>query len=396
MSQPLPVSPEKLDRNPTAPSPIQLAREYVQAHVQRPALASELSDEVKSKIKHSDFWLEKFTRVGDLLIYLQRFEVNQDDPIYKEMKKFNLLTFEDIVGEFSRKFAQWSSDCTRISDFIIGHSYTVFDILILARNYDTRSGGMFVLEVDDSPTAVVIKATLSNGRYANEWLDKPNILKYYLKSISGVFGEHFKTNKAIISNPGIPIVTFTRDNNIGVFIFRGVFRYEKVLREIDGSKAFILSKNSPSPFNVLADSSYVLATLDTLVAKSMSDPRALRLERLSKAKKLPTKYTVTSMAYDRNPDVVAEVLYRASGLCESCLQPAPFLRVSTGTPYLEVHHRIQLSKGGEDTLENAIALCPNCHRRHHHGPQASKIRGATSNNLMEAIENPIASIDIDG
>jgi 5-methylcytosine-specific restriction protein A len=26
-----------------------------------------------------------------------------------------------------------------------------------------------------------------------------------------------------------------------------------------------------------------------------------------------------------------------------------------------------LSTGGEDTLENAIALCPNCHRRAHFG-----------------------------
>ncbi|HXU34436.1 MAG TPA: HNH endonuclease [Thermoanaerobaculia bacterium] len=34
---------------------------------------------------------------------------------------------------------------------------------------------------------------------------------------------------------------------------------------------------------------------------------------------------------------------------------------------MEVHHRIRLAYGGEDTVENAVALCPNCHREAHHG-----------------------------
>ncbi|MGB4922720.1 MAG: HNH endonuclease signature motif containing protein, partial [Candidatus Nitrotoga sp.] len=36
-------------------------------------------------------------------------------------------------------------------------------------------------------------------------------------------------------------------------------------------------------------------------------------------------------------------------------------------PYLEVHHKMQLAKGGEDTVENALGLCPNCHRYSHFG-----------------------------
>ncbi|WP_163591073.1 HNH endonuclease, partial [Klebsiella variicola] len=38
-----------------------------------------------------------------------------------------------------------------------------------------------------------------------------------------------------------------------------------------------------------------------------------------------------------------------------------------GTPFLEVHHIEWLSNGGEDSVENAIALCPNCHRQAHFG-----------------------------
>lgn len=30
--------------------------------------------------------------------------------------------------------------------------------------------------------------------------------------------------------------------------------------------------------------------------------------------------------------------------------------------HCDVHHRIPQSKGGKNTIENAIVLCPNCHR----------------------------------
>ena len=55
---------------------------------------------------------------------------------------------------------------------------------------------------------------------------------------------------------------------------------------------------------------------------------------------------------------------RADGICELCEFDAPFEN-KKGKPYLEVHHIIQLSKGGADRVDNAAALCPNCHRKMH-------------------------------
>lgn len=94
---------------------------------------------------------------------------------------------------------------------------------------------------------------------------------------------------------------------------------------------------------------------------------AERRERLKSATTKPKQKTVKTVIYDRNPDVVAEVLFMAKGKCEMCLSTAPFNRKSDGTPYLEVHHIIPLSQGGDDTVKNAIALCPNCHRKSHYG-----------------------------
>ena len=62
-----------------------------------------------------------------------------------------------------------------------------------------------------------------------------------------------------------------------------------------------------------------------------------------------------------NEYVAEEAKRRANGICQLCLLPAPF----TKKPYLEVHHIVWLAKEGHDSLENTVALCPNCHRKMH-------------------------------
>jgi len=68
----------------------------------------------------------------------------------------------------------------------------------------------------------------------------------------------------------------------------------------------------------------------------------------------------------RDPGVKAWLLNNARGICESCSEPAPFTKANGGR-YLEVHHLKRLSDRGSDTITNAIAVCPNCHRELHYG-----------------------------
>ncbi|VVD82406.1 HNH endonuclease [Pandoraea commovens] len=103
------------------------------------------------------------------------------------------------------------------------------------------------------------------------------------------------------------------------------------------------------------------------IQKSLVDSQVSRARRLKTAVKAPTKVRAVTDIFIRNADVVAEVLFQAKGYCQRCTKPAPFLRKADGSPYLEVHHKVRLSDGGEDTVENAIALCPNCHRELHFG-----------------------------
>jgi len=107
--------------------------------------------------------------------------------------------------------------------------------------------------------------------------------------------------------------------------------------------------------------------LQEAVRRSLADSASDRSARLAVAPQVPARIETTRTVFQRNPDVIAEVLLRASGQCESCHKPAPFFRATDRTPYLEVHHIVALSDGGHDTVANAIGICPNCHRQAHYG-----------------------------
>lgn len=84
----------------------------------------------------------------------------------------------------------------------------------------------------------------------------------------------------------------------------------------------------------------------------------------SKKTKKGKKRSVKTNVYERNADVAAYVKVRANGKCDLCEEKAPFAD-KHGNPYLEEHHVKRLADGGADTIDNAVALCPNCHRKMH-------------------------------
>lgn len=72
--------------------------------------------------------------------------------------------------------------------------------------------------------------------------------------------------------------------------------------------------------------------------------------------------TVKSSVYIRNPFVSEYIKRIANGVCQLCNERAPF-NDKYSNPYLETHHIEWLSNGGADTIENTVAICPNCHRK---------------------------------
>lgn len=138
----------------------------------------------------------------------------------------------------------------------------------------------------------------------------------------------------------------------------------------------------------------------TVAEAPTADPEALEtrvvasLEKLKSAKRVPPPGTTrvkrlatTQIRFVRDPEVIAWVLLRADGRCEACGEPAPFSR-SDGTPFLEVHHLRPLAEGGPDTVSNALAACPNCHRRLHHAQDRVAYRRATLKRIDGLIDHP--------
>ena len=78
----------------------------------------------------------------------------------------------------------------------------------------------------------------------------------------------------------------------------------------------------------------------------------------------PVSREATVQQYHRSESIKQYAKALANGHCQLCNMSAPFVDAK-GEPYLEVHHIIWLSHGGADTIENTVALCPNCHRKMH-------------------------------
>jgi 5-methylcytosine-specific restriction protein A len=101
---------------------------------------------------------------------------------------------------------------------------------------------------------------------------------------------------------------------------------------------------------------------------------------------------VASSRFLRDANVIAWVLETANGNCEVCDSQAPFLRPS-GVEYLEVHHVRPLNEGGPDTIENACACCPNCHRRLHYGGDSLNLRRQIISKLSRLVDYPAIKIN---
>lgn len=132
---------------------------------------------------------------------------------------------------------------------------------------------------------------------------------------------------------------------------------------------------------------YVPTPNPITLSERVSDLRQRHIGTVPQGSASPDTVTVTTTTYVRDPAVKAWVLQAANGNCEGCGSPAPFMGMD-GLPYLEVHHVMPLSSQGSDKTTNAVALCPNCHRRCHY----SKDRDEFKLTLYERVSRLIVEV----
>ena len=68
-------------------------------------------------------------------------------------------------------------------------------------------------------------------------------------------------------------------------------------------------------------------------------------------------------------EIKKRIKIRDDYTCRKCNKKFP-----PNSPYLQVHHKVSLSKGGKNNDSNLISLCKKCHTKKHPHLEGSKKR----------------------
>ena len=116
--------------------------------------------------------------------------------------------------------------------------------------------------------------------------------------------------------------------------------------------------------NVFAPSSHASTDDQAAPVRQAPESQKQKFEDVPEGVWNPQQNNSSVSSFLRASIVRNWVVEQANGTCEGCGQPAPF-NLPNGSPFLEAHHVKHLANLGSDRPSNAVALCPNCHRRCH-------------------------------
>lgn len=190
------------------------------------------------------------------------------------------------------------------------------------------------------------------------------------KSVSGIFAKNSKTNRIYLLHRG---KIGGGRKGIGKKAFLDWYKKELVTLNDSSNKehhAIMIGEIASESFidNLEKFVSHVYE-FKSLVSSGLIDESTYLsdeelLEKAKEKRGSKNKTTKNTKVHARNPFVAEFAKRRAKGKCQLCSEFAPFEN-KIGRPYLEVHHVIWLSKGGNDSIDNTVAICPNCHRKMH-------------------------------
>ena len=218
---------------------------------------------------------------------------------------------------------------------------------------------------------LVIISDPFKGLYQDRWED--DVLHYTGMGPSGDQSLGYAQNRTLAESPktGIPVhllealdpqkYTYAGEVNLAAAPYQ-----EDQLDENDRMRKVWM-------FPVRLKSDGIIPALTDKQARIIEENQARIARRLSieqlaarakRAQKQPSQRAAKTSVYVRDAAVAEYAKRLANGICDLCEQPAPFQN-KANEAYLECHHIIWLAQGGEDTIANTVALCPNCHRKMH-------------------------------
>ncbi len=235
-----------------------------------------------------------------------------------------------------------------------------------------KCGNMGGMRRSHKTNTLVIVSDHTKGLYDDKW--HGNVMHYTGMGTKGDQSLYFSQNKTLLNHniSGINVHLFEVCNR-GEYVYQGEVKlsdepYQQPQLDLENKTRrawiFPVSLISGTPFRFKEADVQNLHIKKLKLARKLSDEELKKaIENSVKKEKSGKRETITT-SYDRDAKVVEYALRRAKGYCQLCEEPAPFNR-KNGEPFLEVHHIRYLSKGGTDTIDNVVGLCPNCHRKMH-------------------------------
>ena len=210
-------------------------------------------------------------------------------------------------------------------------------------------------------TDIILISNHVKSIYNDQWIN--SILHY---TGEGQEGDQVikRGNKALLET-----LQGVNDTNPTIHLFE-VFKekqhtYNGPVKVIDSDESQQLDKNGVFRKVLIFKLEPLQAVPYQQIKKTIKGLNNSELKWLANKKdKKTSKTVVKTTAFTRYPWIVEYTKRRANGSCELCGEKAPF-NDKNGDPFLEVHHIDWLSRGGNDSIDNAVALCPNCHRKMH-------------------------------
>ena len=216
---------------------------------------------------------------------------------------------------------------------------------------------------------LVIVLDHTRSTYEGRWLD--DILHFTGMGRQGDQRLDYAQNKTLAESPTNDIEIFLFEVfEAGRYIFKGQVAltgepYQEEQPDINSNprKVWIF------PLKLL-DQPSSLPIPETVYLKKQKKRQRLAgrlsdkelLKRAICSRKSSGARKIVSKNYEANVFVAELAKRRAEGICQLCEEQAPF-KDKKGNPFLLPYYVEQLAQGGEDSIENAVALCPNCHTK---------------------------------
>lgn len=249
-----------------------------------------------------------------------------------------------------------------------------FSINSIVKNADIvdefKCGNMGGMRRSKKTNTLVIISDHTKGLYEDKWFG--DVLHYTGMGKSGDQDINFMQNRTLAESRvnGVDVHLF-EVLKAGQYIYKGIIDLcEQPYQEVQKGEDGLLRKVWMFPVQLKSGE----IPIDESLLEEHEEKKRQKARKLStgeledRAKDNQSENvsvrSVQATSYIRDPYVSEYAKRIANGKCQLCGEDAPFTD-KYGKPYLETHHIEWLSKGGADTIENTVALCPNCHRKMH-------------------------------